>query len=299
MCIALISTAHPDYALVLISNRDEYLSRPTAAAAWWPTPNGHILGGRDLLREERGTWLGITKQGLVAILTNFREEGGSVQEARSRGAIVNAFLKQSTEEKQDTEVFIKRLLSGDGLKGIGGFSLICGKVGQPLAVISNRTPSVEGITWIASKTGETVGLSNATFSDKSWPKVNDGEKLMTSAIDRSVARKDDKRKFVEEMMDLLSIDTLPKKDKGQSWDVFIKELRLSILIPRIGGEGMDDMRAEDIAAARSEQPVGVYIAKSFLLPLCCFLSSMSCFLIKWKSLAPHTCHSLVDNALIE
>lgn len=189
--------------------------------------------------------------------------------------MVNAFLKQPTEEEQGTEAFIKKLLNGDGLKGIGGFSLICGKVGEPLAVISNRTPSVEGVTWLAGKNGETVGLSNALFGDRSWPKVNDGEMLMASAIARSVGRKDTKKDFVEEMMGLLSIDTLPKGKKGQSLDAHVKDLRLSILIPRVG-DGVDGMRAEDIAAARSEQPVGVYIMESFLHLLCCLLSSIFC-----------------------
>ena len=190
--------------------------------------------------------------------------------------MVNAFLKQSTEEEQGTEAFIKKLLNGDGLKGIGGFSLICGKVGEPLAVISNRTPSVEGVTWLAGKNGETVGLSNALFGDRSWPKVNDGEKFMASAIVRSVACKDSKKDFVEEMMDLLSIDTLPKGNKGQSWDTRVKDLRLSILIPRLDGDGVDGMKAEEIAAARSEQPVGVYIVESLFSLLCGLLSSMSC-----------------------
>ena len=194
--------------------------------------------------------------------------------------MVNAFLKQSTEEDQDTEAFIKKLLDEDELKGIGGFSLICGKVGEPLAVISNRTPSVEGVTWIAGKSGDTVGLSNATFANKSWPKVNDGKKLLASAIARSVARKDTKKEFVEEMMDLLSIDTLPKGKKGQSWDARVKDLRLSILIPRLDGEGSDGLRAEDIAAARSEQPIGVYILKSFLPCLCGLLDFISCSKIR-------------------
>ena len=198
--------------------------------------------------------------------------------------MVNAFLKQSTKEEQDTEAFIKKLVYGDELKGIGGFSLICGKVGEPLAVISNRTPSVEGVTWIAGKSGETVGLSNAIFSNKSWPKVNDGKKLMVTAIASSVARKDTKKDFVEELMGLLSIDTLPKKNKEQSWDGFIKELRLSILIPRIGGQGMDSVRAEDIAAAKSEQPVGVYNAISFFPLICGLLSPISCPSDQKKSL---------------
>ena len=167
--------------------------------------------------------------------------------------MVNAFLKQSNEETQSTEAFLRNLLEDDGLKGIGGFSLVCGRLGEPLAVISNRTPDVEGVTWLASKRGETVGLSNAAFGNRSWPKVTEGEKLMESAIARSIARSDNAEAFVEEMMKLLSTETLPKRREGQGWDAYVKELRKSILIPKLGGDGMDGMRAEDVATAKSDQ----------------------------------------------
>lgn len=166
---------------------------------------------------------------------------------------MNAFLKQSSENNQGTEAFLENLLEGEGLKGIGGFSLVCGKVGEPLAVISNRTPNVEGVTWLVGQRDETVGLSNAAFGDKSWPKVADGEKYMEDTITLSVTRRDSKADFVKRLLSLLSIDTLPKRQEGQSLDMFIKELRKSILIPRLGGEGMDDMNAEDIATAESHQ----------------------------------------------
>ncbi|KAI4116862.1 MAG: hypothetical protein LQ338_007650 [Usnochroma carphineum] len=257
MCIALFSTAHPDYWLVLISNRDEYLSRPTAPAAWWPAPNDHILGGRDLLRPVHGTWLGITKQGRVAVLTNFREEGQVVQEARSRGAIVNAWLMQDNASSEDTAAFAKNLVEGEGVTGVGGFSLVYGKVGEPLAVISNRTPSAEGVAWIAQQRGETVGLSNATFGDRSWPKVLHGENLMQAAIEGSVEEKETKEQFVERLMELLSVETLPKKKKNQGWESYVKELRHSIFIPPIGGGGMDHVGADKIAAGKSDEHLEV------------------------------------------
>ncbi|KAI4262438.1 MAG: hypothetical protein L6R42_002383 [Xanthoria sp. 1 TBL-2021] len=257
MCIALFSTAHSDYALVLINNRDEYLSRPTAPAEWWVAPNDHILGGRDLLRPIQGTWLGITKQGRLAVLTNFREEGQVVQESRSRGAMVNAFLMQDKHSTEDTASFARNLVEGEGVTGVGGFSLVCGRVGQPLAIISNRTPSVEGLTWIAQQKGETVGLSNAAFDDRSWPKVNDGETLMKSAIERSVQRRDNKEGLVGELLQLLSTDNLPRKKKEEGWKSYVRELRKSIFIPVVGGEGMDRMHADEMAAGKTDEPVQV------------------------------------------
>lgn len=210
-----------------------------------------------MLRPVKGTWLGVTKQGRLAVLTNFREEGQAVQEARSRGAMVNAFLMQDKNSTDSTASFAKNLIEGQGVTGVGGFSLVCGKVGEPLAVISNRTSSAEGVTWIAAQRDETVGLSNAAFGNRSWPKVINGEKMLQSAIERSISRGDSREGLVEELMQLLSIDTLPKRNETQGWESYVKELRNSVFIPPIGGEGMDHIRADEVAAGKSDEHVQV------------------------------------------
>lgn len=256
MCIALFSTAHPDYALVLINNRDEFLARPTAPANWWASPNENVLGGRDLQRKEQGTWLGITKEGRVAVLTNFREEGVIKPEARSRGAMVNAFLTQP-QSLDGTEKFIHDLVEDEGLKGVGGFSLVCGKVGEPLAVISNRTPNVEDTAWIPKDKGETIGLSNAAFGNRSWPKVARGEALLSSAIKQNLSEQASQASFTEHLFRILGEDILPRKPKDYPWDSYVQELRKSIFIPAIGGEGAEESRAEDLAAAKNDQHVNV------------------------------------------
>ena len=165
--------------------------------------------------------------------------------------MVNAYLTHTREPANDTEEFVKKLVQSEELKGVGGFSLVCGLIGKPLAVISNRTPSVKGITWIAEKSNETVGLSNAAFADRSWPKVLKAESLLSSAIAESVAMADSKEEFVKKLMALLTVDTLPKLVRGQGWETHVKELSKSIFIPAIGGAGSDDMRADDVAAAKS------------------------------------------------
>jgi len=250
MCIALISTSHPAYALILIDNRDEYLGRPTAVADWWKSPHEHVLGGRDLHREVQGTWLGVTSDGRIAVLTNFRDDTQPFEGAQSRGAMVNAFLMEPPEIAPSTEEFVAKLINEDGIKGVGGFSLVCGRAGEPLAVVSNRTPSVEGVTWIAAERGQVVGLSNAAFGDRSWPKVVDGERLMADAINTSITENLTESQLIEKLLGVLSTDTLPRlSDANKSFNLYLKHLRESIFIPPIGGEDLGTEKADEIAAA--------------------------------------------------
>src|SRR5437762_12242333 len=93
MCLAIVALdAHPRYALVVAANRDEYHARPTAAAHWWIAEDGpEILAGRDL--EAGGTWLGVTRSGRWAFVTNVREGGRHDPAAPSRGALVPRVLR--------------------------------------------------------------------------------------------------------------------------------------------------------------------------------------------------------------
>ena len=192
----------------------------------------------------------MTRQGRLAVLTNFREEGDIEPGARSRGLLPNLFLTRSIQDGQGTEDFVSSLIEGDGLQGIGGFSLVCGQVGKPLAVISNRTPNVKDINWIANTRGETVGLSNAIITDRSWTKVTRGETLVQDVIHQSVSTKGSKESLVEALFDVLSDDTLPRDTDGKSWESRVRELRKSIFIPAVGGPATKKESAEDLAAAK-------------------------------------------------
>ena len=171
--------------------------------------------------------------------------------------MVNAFLTQPADKEATTDNFIETLTEGEGLKGVGGFSLICGKVREPLAVISNRTPDVASTPWILKEGGATVGLSNSAFANRTWPKVLRGEELLSQAVKDSVSRHGSKARLIEDLFQLLSVDTLPKKTKGQVWESYVRELRKSIFIPVIGGAGTDELSAEDLAAAKSSEQVMV------------------------------------------
>ncbi|KAF2271313.1 DUF833-domain-containing protein [Westerdykella ornata] len=249
MCIAIITTEHPDYPFILLNNRDEYLHRPTQQAEWWPAPHSHVLGGYDLYRSAHGTWLGMTRQGRLAVLTNFREENDKlVVGARSRGLIPNAWLKSDPGGNESTEQFAGRLVE-DGVRGIGGFSLCYGLAqdvvkdgGKGLAIISNRTPDAAGLIRIAAGPNETHALSNAAYSDRSWPKVLNGEKWTRAAIREGVQKHETREQLVERLLAILSTDTMPKQKENEEWDMYLNQLRHSIFIPAIGRDHLAEMR---------------------------------------------------------
>jgi uncharacterized protein with NRDE domain len=74
--------------LILAANRDEFYERPTAPLAWWE--GGRILAGRDL--KAGGTWLGLTPEGRLAAITNYRDPRLTKPDRASRGQIPVRFL---------------------------------------------------------------------------------------------------------------------------------------------------------------------------------------------------------------
>jgi len=76
--------------LIVAANRDEFYDRPTAPLAWWE--GGRILAGRDLW--SGGTWMGVSRDGRFAAITNFRDPLRSRKDAPSRGFIPLRFLEE-------------------------------------------------------------------------------------------------------------------------------------------------------------------------------------------------------------
>lgn len=89
MCLIVLAwRVHPEHPLIVAANRDEFHARPAAPAAFWDDHPG-ILAGRDL--EARGTWMGVSRSGKFAAVTNYRG-AKEARAAESRGALVTRFL---------------------------------------------------------------------------------------------------------------------------------------------------------------------------------------------------------------
>lgn len=138
MCLILFALdAHPDDALLMASNRDEFFHRPASAAAWWPDAPD-ILGGRDL--QAGGTWLGMRRDGRIAALTNYREAPAQRKaDAPTRGHLVSDCLHSSDAPEQHLHSLAEQLQGNDRHNG---FSLLAGSA-QGLWVLSNRAPRLQ------------------------------------------------------------------------------------------------------------------------------------------------------------
>ena len=166
MCLIVLAwQARADLPLVVAANRDEWRERPTEPARWWPD-HPDLLAGRDL--QAGGTWMGITRAGRFAAVTNFRDPSDKRSTARSRGGLVTDFLLGQLAP----QAFLAALASHAG--EYNGFNLIVGD-GQSLWYFGSREGEGRAIE------PGVHGLSNHLL-DEPWPKVVRGRMAMQEAL---------------------------------------------------------------------------------------------------------------------
>lgn len=155
MClIAFAWQAHADYPLVVVANRDEYLDRPAIPAHWWQD-SSNLLAGRDL--EAGGTWMGLSRGGRFAALTNYRDPSRRNTAAPSRGKLV----RDALESDGDTLATL-HAIAADSVR-YAGFNLLVSD-GQTLGIHESTTGTVRLLE------PGLYGLSNHLL-DTPWPKL--------------------------------------------------------------------------------------------------------------------------------
>jgi uncharacterized protein with NRDE domain len=164
MClIALAWRTRPQWPLVLIANRDERHDRLSEKAARWAEAP-QVLGGRDL--EFGGTWLGVSEQGRLAAVTNYRNRAVSPQSLESRGLLASRFLKG--------ELNLEGLRALDPL-AYRPFSLIAVEA-EASIYLTNQPPGARGLE------PGLHGMSNGPLDDK-WPKTRRALAVLSGWLD--------------------------------------------------------------------------------------------------------------------
>jgi uncharacterized protein with NRDE domain len=202
MCLILLALQqHPSYKLILAANRDEYYDRPSAPPAFWNEAPG-LLAGRDL--RSGGTWLGITKKGRIAAITNYRDPASIKRNAPSRGWLVRDFLVGS----EGTMEYLGKVRQEGGK--FNGFNLLVG-VRDELCWYSNRSGEIAKLSWGLH------GISNRLL-DTPWPKVIRGTQGISQILGKDVEIS------TEILFDLLqdrtqaSEEILPDTGVGIEWE---------------------------------------------------------------------------------
>lgn len=172
MCLILFAI-HPDpeYQLVVAANRDEFYHRPTREAIFWED-NPQILAGKDL--QMGGTWLGITRTGRFAAVTNFRETPANPSPARSRGDLTLNFLRGNALA---TDYLANLRDVSDDYRG---FNLLLGDQ-SGYYYYSNRSGQVTNLN------SGYYGLSNQLLNCD-WPKVIQGKEKLRSLADKNFCK---------------------------------------------------------------------------------------------------------------
>lgn len=204
MCVIYLAfNTEPDYPLVLLANRDEFYSRPTAAATYWED-FPYIYAGRDLVGG--GTWLGVTNGGRLAAVTNYRDPVAPVGKL-SRGNLVADFLKSNIPASEYLESI------RENAQKYSGFNLIIGEIDvavNDLYYFSNRGRDVEKLD------PGLYSLSNHLL-DTPWPKVETGKERFTKLLQqRSVSNE----VFFDLLAnrDLANDDDLPSTGVPYDWE---------------------------------------------------------------------------------
>lgn len=195
------------------------LSRPTAPAHWWDV--GEIFAPQDLQRSEKGTWIGVSRNGRIAVLLNVYEDTPRPKLAKtSRGALPKCFLESHASPHKWVQDM--KTENTAELADIGGFTLLVGRVNPDthhveLEILSNTNSGSSP----PSKLNGTFTVSNGDDDDASWIKRS----ILYSQF-RPLLNISEHDTLVRRSLDVLSSTSSPMPMTRQ-------ELRKHVFIPVI------------------------------------------------------------------
>ncbi|MDO8329665.1 MAG: NRDE family protein [Fluviicoccus sp.] len=207
MClIAFAWQLSPQQPLILLGNRDEFYARPASPVRFWEDAP-QVLAGRD--EKEGGTWLGVTRAGRWAALTNYREPGGMQPGELSRGKLVADYLCGDIPPLALAESVAQEA------GRYNGFNLLVGDRLEA-AVCSNRGTEPRRLE------PGLYGLSNHLL-DSPWPKterLKSGLARQVTAGEPTVSQAADVQALLELLEDTTTADDadLPDTGVGLVWE---------------------------------------------------------------------------------
>ena len=269
MCIIFVACGvHPKYPLIVASNRDEFMDRPTQPMQLWTDDNDDIIGsvsngdssdaapqpqnhsershhrvslaGRDLVGG--GTWLGVAlpddddeedeidNNAHISLRWIAITNFREVHHRNGRPSRGGLLMEYLDGEVPSASSFVSSLQQRG--REYNGFNLLVGDK-SGIYYHSNRqaTHSSEPLA------RGIYGLSNGLLDDK-WPKVERGKQMLNSLCKEDVGSVES---FHEELQKLLSDQTQPSDDQLPQTGIDEESERYlsTIFIPRGKLEGKE------------------------------------------------------------
>ena len=215
MCLIFFAVnQHPRYRLLVAANRDEFFQRPTLPMDFW-AEDANILAGRDLQAE--GTWLGVSRHGRFAFITNYRDPANSRADAPSRGKLVVDFLASRTAPSSYAQHLEK---TGSAFNG---FNLVVGNADE-CWYYSNYDSGARALA------PGFYGLSNALL-ETPWPKVVNGKRKLFPPLHANPVKPD------EVLQALLDEERAPDRELPDTGIGLERERALSSMFIKTPGYG--------------------------------------------------------------
>ena len=199
MCLIIFAhQADPRYRLIVAANRDEFFARATNHAHFWTEfdKKPQILAGKDLVAG--GTWLGLTRSGRFAAVTNIRDPSEPEKKPKSRGQLTLDFLAGDQSPLDYCGMLQEHF------NEFAGYNLLVGDK-HSMCYVNNFEEKL-----IELKPG-IYGLSNGLLNS-SWPKIEKGrdslKELLTSDVQEDSVSTD---RLIDMMnaRSLVKVDDLP------------------------------------------------------------------------------------------
>ncbi|SMN18095.1 similar to Saccharomyces cerevisiae YGR127W Putative protein of unknown function [Maudiozyma saulgeensis] len=254
MCILFATRSHPNYELILISNRDEFFERDTHNTCWHT--NSSILSPYDMARSHSnvgsmskifGTWIGINKGGRVANILNLRPadtpSDKSSKGLKSRGIIPFAFLStDSTKDDFDNwNSFENFQRQYPYLTQSGDFNFFYGDIKKK----EYRIIDAFGQTFPVLDKNDAYSfvLSNNTYNideNHQWTKTKLGLQKLQELVERTKTSCDNEQ-VRSECFKLASICSVPQEIRDRPYHANPAVTYDTIFVPPLGNEGGEDV----------------------------------------------------------
>ncbi|CAJ0929773.1 unnamed protein product, partial [Mesorhabditis belari] len=196
MCMLFLTFNRGRFKLIVVSQRDEELDRPTAEAQW----RDDILAGYDMKDPAQGTWFGVNRKGRVGVVLSITQPRGTKhQSAPSRGAIVKEYLASNERPLDYCGDLANRSQEFNGFQ----FIAINPEASSDFSMWSVTNMFVDQIT-VRDWRPETHVIGNSP-PEIPFEKTKRGDKIWNDALE-GILDLEDERQIAESLLEAIDDD---------------------------------------------------------------------------------------------